>query len=152
MLNIIYINGSIDGTVELDPAQLTGDLQTDVASAYIRGLSMGRLASFDANGYAKLAEDGDMMYGVLVNNATGGNYENVPAIASGKVAMLIGGCVVETDQIVDNNVVPGDPLYIATGANAGLLTKVDPGSGNAVAYARTANSASDLMVRLQVMA
>ena len=152
MLNIIYINGSIDGTVELDPSQLTGDLSADRISAYVQGLSMGKMASFDTNGYAKLAEDGDLMYGVLVNNAAGADYENVPALASGKVSMLIGGSVVETDAVVENDLVPGDKLYLAPTANKGKLTKTNPGTAIVAAVVRTANSASDLMVRIQILA
>ena len=152
MLKIKYISGSIDGTLPLDPSKLTGDLSTDRASDYIRGLRAGRLVTIDTNGYVTLAEDGALFYAVLVNDAFGGEFENVPALASGHVAALIHGCVIETDEVVEDSIVPGDKLYIGTGTNAGMLTKTAPATDSKpVAVARTANSTTDKTVEVVVI-
>jgi len=145
MLKIQYVNGSVDGTLALDPSQLTGDLSTDRNSAYVRQFESGKMVTFDSNGYAKLAVDGDLGAGPLVLDAYGADFENVPALASGVMSYMIGGGVAYTDHVVDTNIVPGDALYLATGADAGKLTKT-AGTGPAVGVARSANSASDATV------
>jgi len=150
MLKIVYINGTIDGTLPLDPARLTGDLNIDRASDYVRQFESGKFVSFGADGMAKLAIDGDYGIGPLVLDAFGQELENVPALASGKMGFLIGGGVVETDMVVEGNIVAGDKLYLGTGVSAGYLTTV-VGNGPVVAVARTANSTADKTVRVQVL-
>jgi len=165
MLKIHYINGSIDGTIALDPAQLTGDVNIDRSSAYVQQFVGGSVVAIGSDGYIKLAEDGDAGVGVLVNDVAGYSFENTPALASGKAPAIIGGCVADTDRVKETDIVPGDLLYVGTGSDAGLLTKVKPqeltlveGTPNtvdkyaseAVAVARTANSVADKTVTVQV--
>jgi len=165
MLKIHYINGSIDGTIALDPAQLTGDINVDRKSPYVQQFVSGSVVAIGPDGYIKLAEDGDVGIGLLVNDVAGNEFENTPALASGKAPALIGGCVVDTDRVKETDIKPGDKLYVGTGEDAGLLTKVKPqeltlveGTPNTVdkypsepvAVARTANSAADKTVTVLV--
>lgn len=146
MLKIKYIFGAIDGTVDLDPALLVGDVSAFQANATVQGLKGGRLATIGSDGYARLAVDGDLFAGFIVNDAAGYSFENVPALGSGKLPILIGGGVVETDQVIQDDIAPGDELWI--GAD-GKLTNVDPTTGPAIAIARSGNSAADLTITVQ---
>jgi len=152
MLNILYIYGAKDSDFEINPSNLAGDLGTVRASAAIQALKGGRLATIGADGYVKLAVNGDSKAGFIINDAAGYEFENTPAIASGKLPLLCGGGLVETDQVVEDNIKAGDKLYIGTGANTGLLTKVDPTkdkTGTVFAIARGTNSASNKTVKVQ---
>lgn len=150
-LTILYVFGAQDTTLEINPAHITGDWSVDRASANITKFQAGRLAVLGTNGYITLA-DGGATYkgydGVIINNAAGNDWENLPALASGVIPVICGGCIIETDQVVETNVAIGDPLYIGTGANVGLLTKT-PGT-TIVGYARSANSASDKTIRCRL--
>jgi len=151
MVEIKYVFGDLDGTLPLDPSHIHDDMLDNFNDSYLQSLVAGKIVSLDANGYVKLAEDGDIDYGILLNNALGNNaYENPAAIASGLITAVEGGGIFLTDQVVEDDIVPGDKLYIGTGANAGLLTKTDPGSGNVVAVARTGNSAADKSVVIRL--
>lgn len=146
MLNIKYIFGVIDGTLELNPTLLTDDVVTFQQNGTIQSLKAGVLVTVGNDGYVRLAVDGDLHAGFLVNDAAGYSFENVPALASGRVSAMFGGGVVDTDQVIENDIKPGNKLWI--GAN-GKLTKVDPSTGDHVAIARTANSPDDLTVTVQ---
>ena len=151
MMRIIYTFGELDGTFPLDPAQVTGDLAVDSTNTYLLSLMEGKIVALDNNGNVKLAEDGDLDIGMLVQNALGNPYENTPAIASGFVAVAAGGGVFETDQVVESDIKPADLLYIGVDDNKGLLTKTKPNDDSApVAVARTANSAEDKTVRVKM--
>jgi len=154
MLKIDHVFGTSDSGFTLDPSELTGDINVDSRSAYVNQFVGGRLATLDADGYIKLADGAtdEFVEGFIINDAAGYEFENTPAIASGKLPLLCGGGLVETDQVVEDNIKAGDKLYIGTGANAGLLTKVDPtgnGTGIVFAIARGANSASNKTVKVQ---
>lgn len=141
MLKIINSYGGTDSTVKLDQTGLTGDVTVDRNSDYVRSLVGGRVVTLDASGSVQLAEDTDFVEGFIVNDASGYEFENIPALASGIVTILTGGGVVITDQVVESNVVVGDKLY----AKGGMLSKVPTDASTAIVfgYARTANSASD---------
>lgn len=149
MLKIWHIYGAADSTLELDPAELSGDWKTDVASAYVLQFVAGRVAKVGTDGYIALALPTDIVEGPIVNDASGYTMENTPALASGKVTILAGGCLVETDQVVDSDLAPGDVLYPAPAglskANAGKLTKTNTGGSSVpCAIVRRGNSSSDL--------
>jgi hypothetical protein len=151
MIKAMYILGAVDGTLPLDQSKLTGDLSTDKKSTYIQGLVAGRVVSLDENGNVQLASDGDTDFGLLTVDADGYDFQNIPALASGKVAALIGGVVAITDQVVETDIKPRDLLYIGTGDNKGLLTKTKPSDTSVpVATARTANNASDKSVTIKM--
>lgn len=143
MLKIINVYGGTDSTIKLNQTNLTGNVAEDRNSDYVRSLVAGRLVSLDANGFVKLANGADFVEGFIINDASGYEFENVPALASGIVTVITGGGVVITDQVIDDNIVVGDKLYVSNG----MITKVDPtgddANGTVIGYARTANSAND---------
>ena len=149
MLNILYVNGSRDSEFDINPAHLTGDLKTVLASADIQKLKAGRVATVGADGYVTLAKAGDddaAFAGFIILDAAGQPYENCPAIASGKLPLLVGGGLVETDEVVETNIKAGDKLYIG---DNGQLTKTKGTATVAFGLARSANSAADKTVRVQ---
>lgn len=158
MLNILYINGTIDTEYSLDPALLEKDSLSFQQDATVAALNAGKLITVGANGFVKLCDGAsEIALGTLVNDAAGYGFENIPALASGKTPALQGGGTVETDQVVEDDIVPGTKLYCN---DAGMFTKVDPtgteatdaGSAQVVGIARRANSTADktLLVQLYV--
>ena len=140
MLKIIYTYGGTD-SLDLNQSNLTGDATVDRNSDYVRGLVAGRLVQLDADGKVELADGSKFVEGFIINDASGYEFENIPALASGKVPVITGGGVVVTDQVEEDDIVIGDALYVKAG---GLLTKTKPSETSVVfAYARTSNSASD---------
>lgn len=149
MLRIKYVFGALDGSNELNPAKLTGDLNTDLQSDYLQGLVAGRVGAVKG-GYVELAEDGDSDTGLIVHDAVSQYGTNQAAVATGKLTLLVGGGVVETDQVVETDIKAGDLLYIGKGENAGLLTKNKPADNSkSVAIARTGNSAIDKTITIR---
>jgi len=146
MLKINHILGA-SINLDLDPSELTGDLITDQTSDYIKALKAGTPVTVGADGFVALADDASTFVGLLVNDASGYTMENAPALASLKVAVLAGGAIVETDNVVDDDIAAGDLLY----ADAGVITKVAPGlESTVIGLAMTANSAADKTVRIKV--
>jgi len=150
MLNVLYKNGAIDGnTFELDKAIYEGqDPMVASLNETVLSLKGGRLATIGADGYVTLATDGNVL-GVIVNDASGVPLFNKPALGSGKVPLMFGGGLIETEQVVEATIVAGDKLYC--GAN-GVWTKVDPttdGSGTVYGVAVSSNSATDKTLKIQ---
>lgn len=154
MLKIHYVVGPQDSTIEINPAHITGVYATDRASADLTKFVAGRMVTIGTDGYATLT-DGQhaTLYrgteGCIINDAIGKDFENWPALASGKIPVVKG--LIETDQVVETNVAPGDLLYAGTSTNVGLFTKTAPsGTPVPVGIARTGNSATDKTVRVRM--
>lgn len=145
MLKIHYVNGSIDNEFDINPAITSGSIgeyQTAVS-----GFVAGRLATVGTDGYVRIAVEGEAFgVGFIVNDAAGYSYENIPALASGKLPLMIGGGLATTDQVVEGTIKAGDKLYVVDG---GLLSKVAP-SADATPFglARSANSPTDKSVKV----
>lgn len=139
----------IQPSFPIDPALLhsvNGILYGDDYPAGLAELIGGRAIRINANGYVELADGAETGYvGPLVVNATAGFLENKPAYGSGQVAVAFGQCEAVTDQIVPSDTfVPGDNVYVGTGANKGLYTKVAASpSAVVVGIAKTAASAAE---------
>lgn len=139
----------IQASFPLDPEIIettNGILYGDEYHPDLAALVGGRAVRLNTSGFVELADGAENGYiGPLVVNATAGFLENKPAFASGQVAVAWGACVAITDQIVASETfVPGDNIYIGTGANAGLYTKTAPIAGaRIVGVAKTAASASE---------
>lgn len=146
MLKQLYLYGSSDSEFDLDPALLAGDLDTIRAGTIIQGLKAGRLATVNDKGYVRLAVKTDYVPGFIINDAAGYSFENTPAIASGKVPLLSGGGLVETDQVVEGDIKAGTPLYV--GAD-GMVTKVKASDSVQLGISRSENSATDKTLRVQ---
>jgi len=126
MLKILH--KAIQNSVDLDTTQLTGNLAADTTSAYIQSLKAGVYVKYNAAGGIEPADgavDADNILGPLINDADGYFYENKPALASNKAAVVYGGSVLSNDRIAANiTIAKGDLLYIGTGADVGKLTNV----------------------------
>jgi len=149
-MKILYKNGSIDGnTFELDPAIYEAlDPMVSALDPKVVELQAGRMATIGTDGFVALASDGDVL-GLIVNDASGVPLFNKPAMASGKVPLMFGGGLIETAQVIDEDIVASDKLYCGA---KGMWTKVDPsgdGSGTVYGVAMSANSATDKTVKIQ---
>jgi len=117
-------------SLAIDTSGFTGDPATDSASlsAYVGGKVAGVNS---ATGFAALADGAaaGTVYpiGFIINDASGYFYENMPAVASGMIAVTHGNCVVVTDQLKSGiTFTAGEVVYCGTGADAGLITNVAP--------------------------
>jgi len=151
MLNVLYKNGSIDGnTFELNPELYIGKDPLEASlDETILSLEGGKLATIGSDGYVKLATNGNVM-GIIVNDAAGVPLFNKPALASGKVPLMFGGGLIETDQVVEKDIVPGTPLYCS---DNGKWTKVDPtgedANGVVIGVAVSSNSDTSPTLKIQ---
>jgi hypothetical protein len=154
MLQILY--KGINYNAPLDTTGFTGNIAVDSASAYVVSLVGGRLATLHPTGVALAnAANNDIFAGFIINNAAGYFFENIPALASGLVPLSVGPQGVITDQIVAGlTFTPGQPLYIGSGGNAGLVTNVQPtpGSGvNSTAFGIAGSAASASSPELTIL-
>lgn len=125
MLKRKFDFGAVDSGFPINPALLALALTDFQAHADVTKLKAGKLACIGSDGNVRLAEQDDAQFaGFIVNDVAGYGFENVPAYASGLCPLMVGGGVVDTDQVVEDDLASGDKLFIA----AGMLTKVDPGT------------------------
>lgn len=146
MLKVLH--KGIQANFDLNDTDFTGDYDHDRNLTYIQGLEEGRLVTIDSDGYVALADglysNGLHPIGFLLNDAAGPSWENTPGLASKKAAVIVGNCVVITDQIDTTlTFTPGQPLYCGTGAKKGLVTNVPVTDAIRIGYAKSAASASD---------
>lgn len=112
----------------MDETGFTGDHEVDKALAVVTKMKAGRVAAINTLGVGTLADGtpGNNLHpiGFIINDAEGGFFENIPALASKKVPIhLINGGVVVTDQIdVSDTFDEGDPVYAGTGGDIGNVT------------------------------
>ena len=109
-----------------------------ISAATPNGALGGMIATLSASYEADIYAGTGATYGVFLNDAAGNPFENQPAIASGKISVMIGaGAVYETDiyeTVNENNsalavawsAAIGLPLYAS---DFGLLTTENTGSG-----------------------
>ena len=106
------------------------------ATLPLESLKAGKLVGVDSNGKVALADGLTVKaIGFVVVDASANPVDNYPAVASKKLAVTLGDCVVETDQIEASvNITAGQLVYAsATASNVGTLTNVQPtGSGDEV--------------------
>jgi hypothetical protein len=126
MLKRIFDFGAVVSKFPVAPSLLGLGLDDFRSNPTILGLKAGRLATLGDDGAVRLATSADAKFaGFLVNDVAGYSFENVPAYASGHAPLCLGGGVVETDQVVEDDLSEGDSLYISDD-EPGLLTKVAP--------------------------
>lgn len=146
MLQILH--KGIQANLDLDNSSFTGVLEDDLQLAYITGLLGGRIVGLDSNGKVQLADGLPASslepIGFLINDAGGYFFENKPAMASLKVAITFGNCVIITDQIeTGETFAPGDKLYCGTvgvGDGIGLVTKTAAAGATLLGIAGSAAS------------
>ena len=145
MLQILYRGIPFNGAI--DPTDLTGDIDTDRHLAYIESLLGGKIVAINDDGFIVPA-DGDPTNGLaplgfLVDNAAGNYLENAPALASQKVAIMVGAQVVITDQInTDLTFKAGEKLYCGTDSKIGLVTNVPASGARQIGIAGSSASAA----------
>jgi len=124
-------------SVPMDQTGFTGVIQTDVQLAVVQKMVGGRVAALNSSGVATLADglgtSGLEALGFIINDAAGYFFENVPAVASGMIALVMGPAYLVSDQIDPSlTYAVGDRLYVGTGAKVGLIV-----NGLTVAQAAT---------------
>lgn len=151
MLQILHKGLQI--SLDLDTSSFTGVVETDVALDYIQGLDAGRIAGYNTSGYAALADGAIaneiLPLGFIINDAAGEYWENKPAIASEKIGITFGNCVIITDQIdTALTFTPGQKVYCGTSTKVGLVTNVQPTNARCIGI--TMSSASSAAPNLQI--
>jgi hypothetical protein len=152
MLKIMH--KGIHANLPINKTGLSGIATDDALNAYIQSLKGGRAVTLTSLGVALAdAGAGSSFLGFLINDAAGYPYENIPALASGFVSVAYGNCVITTDQINPVEVFDvGDLIYIGSGANAGLVTKIKPAGAGAndkaigMAYSGASVAAPELSI------
>jgi hypothetical protein len=154
MLQILHKGLQI--SLDLDITSFTGDVEHDAALDYILGLDAGCIAGYDTDGYAQLA-DGAIAnalepIGFIINDAAGSFFENKPAIASKKIAVTFGNCIIITDQI-DTALTfnEGEPLYCGTTGKLGLVTNSKPTNARMIGIAMCAASSASPNLQIAVL-
>ena len=129
MLQILH--KGIQFNCAMDQTGFTGDTEVDAALAVVTKMVGGRLGAINSSGVATLADGASMKpIGFIINDAAGAYFENKPALASGKIPMTLGNCVVITDQIdTDLTFDEGELVYAGTSTKVGLITNSDPTPG-----------------------
>lgn len=87
------------------------------------GVLGGSVAALGDDSYTVVPADGTRIsVGLFLNNAEGNPYENSPAVASGKIAIVQNNASVEVDLYEDVTFAMGDKLYSSA---QGYLTNVE---------------------------
>lgn len=123
-----YDHKGVIVSLNLDTAGFTGDEIANSKLAYVQSIKAGVVVNMDSDGFVQLCDGvADDPIGFVVNDAAGGAYENLPAMATRSVAVVpIGTGVVQSDQILAGlTIAPGDALFADTGAD-GQITNVAP--------------------------
>jgi hypothetical protein len=154
MLKILH--KGIQANLDLDTSGFSGVIEDDQQSDYIQGLAGGRIVALDSDGKAQLADGlpGETLepIGFLINDAAGYYFENVPALASLKVAVTFGNCVIITDQIeTGDTFAPGNLVYCGTtgvGDGVGLVSKVQAAGATllGIAGSAAASASPELLI------
>jgi hypothetical protein len=146
---VIQVRVSLD----VDQSGWTGDIEAD--AALLASLKGGRIVGVNASGKVALA-DGALAgvvqpLGFLIVDAAGYFYENKPALASGKVAITHGNCVVITDQLKSGvTFAAGDLVYCGTGADVGMVVKTVATGATPIGVALTAASGAGAELTIAV--
>lgn len=135
MLKILH--KGIQVNLDLDTTGFTGDVEADTALVAAMGLEAGCLVGINATGKCELSDGlaaAPYVLGFLVNDAVGYFYENKPALASNKLAVTLGNCVVITNKTIAG-VTAGDKLYSQDTTPGTIGTVADNTDGIAVGVA-----------------
>lgn len=115
------------------------------------GVLGGSVAALAAEGeYVSVAGNGqNFALGLFKNNAEGAPYDNSPAEASGKVAIVLGNAAVETDIYShDVTFALGDALY--SDAN-GYLTNVESANKQVIGHVTKLPTAKNPFLGVQLV-
>lgn len=142
-LNIIH-SSTFTLSLDLNPNLFSDRVDDDFKSEELGKFQAGVLVTVGEDGYAKLADGATTVKAkAVVVPAPGFWMENLPTIASKKLSAIGAPSVIETVQVVEDDIKPGTPIYCGTGENAGLMTSTKGESNCLVGYALSANSADD---------
>ena len=145
MLQILHKGLQI--SLDLDTTDFTGVAETDAALTYIQNLDAGCVAGYDTDGYAQLADGAIaneiLPLGFIINDAAGYFFENKPAIASKKIGITFGNCIIVTNKIdTALTFTPGQKLYCGTSTKIGLVTNVAPTNARCIGISMSSASSA----------
>ena len=151
MLNIKH--RGIQANLDLNTTTFTGVATKDNFLTYMEGLKAGKLVGVDANGKAALASSTVKPLGFIVVDASANPVENYPAVASHKLAVTIGNCVVVTDQIKSGDTLTaGQPVYACeTAGSEGLVASTGGEDAQPIGIALNSTSATVTTVEIAVL-
>lgn len=113
------------------------------------GVLGGSVAALGENSYEAVPADGTKTsIGLFLNNAEGAPFENSPAVASGKVAVVRGNATVEVDVYEQVTFAIGDSLYASAD---GFLTNVASSNNQVIGYVTKLPTASDPFLGLELV-
>lgn len=143
----------IQANLDLNTTTFTGTATEDNQLAYLKGLKAGKLAGVDANGKAALASATVNPIGFIVVDASANPVDNYPAVASHKLAVTVGNCVVVTDQIKSGDTLTaGQPVYAcATAGSEGLVSSTGAQDALPIGIALNTTSATVTTVKIAVL-
>lgn len=148
----IHYSGSYTYSYDINPAHITGDVEIDVQNEEIKKLQAGAFITINQQGYAELADGATAVHAKAIRvSATRSFFTNSPAIASSKVTAIGAPAVIETIQVKEDDIKPGDALYVGTGADKGILTKTKGTSTLLAGYALSANSSADKTLKVELV-
>ena len=151
MLNIKH--RGIQANLDLNTSTFTGKATTDNQLAYLASLKAGKLAGVDANGKVALASSTVKPIGFIVVDASANPVDNYPAVASHKLAVTVGNCVVVTDQIKSGDTLTaGQPVYACeTAGSEGLVASTGGEDAQPIGIALNSTSATVTTVEIAVL-
>jgi hypothetical protein len=139
-IKIIYSGGYQDARMPIrhDLLALTPNefrRNTDVLA-----LKRGAWVTMDSEGFVTLPKAGSPVIGMLIDDTSGHDFDNLPAYASGFVACNIGSALIETDVVEEDDLKAGELLFVN---NFGVLTRVGGSNATPLGIVKEGNTPTD---------
>lgn len=150
-LDIVY-KGTYAVSLPINPDWFKGNIEEDCRGEELSNFQVGVFVTIGEDGYAKLADGATAIAPkALVQAAQGYLWENMPTLASKKIAAIGAPCMIRTQQVVENNIKPGTPIYLGTGDKAGMCTSTKGTSTCLLGICVEGNSADDETITIELV-